>query len=48
MLRQQKCSQLPLGLEKILPIQMLFGVWHKTEGLVGGCILRNGRALVMQ
>jgi len=32
----------------ILPSPILFGVWHKKEGSVGGRILRNVRAMVLQ
>ena len=33
---------------KILQCRLLCGVWHTKEGSVGGCILRNGRAIVLQ
>jgi len=32
----------------ILPLPILYGVWHTQEGSVGGHILRNGRAIVLQ
>ena len=37
-----------IGLLTILPSLILYGVWHTKEGSVGGRILRNGRAIVMQ
>ena len=37
-----------LGLHTILPVPILYGVWHETGGSVGGRILRNGRAMVLQ
>jgi len=37
-----------VGLYTILPSPILYGVWHKKAGAVGGRILRNGRAIVLQ
>ena len=38
-----------LDLYTILPSPILYGVWHtKGGGSVGGRILRNGRAIVLQ
>ena len=37
-----------LGLYTTLPSPILYGVCHKTGGSVGGRILRNGRAIVLQ
>jgi len=37
-----------LGLYTILPSPIVYGAWHTKEGSVGGRILRNGRALVLQ
>ena len=31
-----------------IAIPILYGVWYTKEGSVGGRILRNGRAIVMQ
>jgi len=31
-----------------LPSPILYGVWHKKGGSVGGRILRNGHAIVLQ
>ena len=31
-----------------LPSPILYGVWHKKGGSVGGRILRNARAIVLQ
>ena len=37
-----------LGLYTILPLPILYGVWHTTGGSVGSRISRNGRAIVLQ
>jgi len=37
-----------IDLNTILPSLILYGVWHKKEGSVGGRILRIGRAIVKQ
>jgi len=37
-----------IGLHTILPLPILYSVWHKRESSVRGRILRNGRALVLQ
>jgi len=42
--RQSSCG-LQVGLYTILPSPILYGVWHKGGGSVGGRILRNGRAI---
>jgi len=31
----------------ILPSPKVYGVWHTKGGSVGGCTLRNGRAIVL-
>jgi len=41
-------SQLELGFYTIWQSPILYGVWHTTGGSVGGFILRNGRAIVLQ
>ena len=41
-------GMIQFSLYTILPSPILYGVWHKHGGPVGGRILRNGRALVMQ
>jgi len=43
--QNSKCT---LGLYTILPLPILYGVWHKREKSVGGRILRNGRAIVLK
>jgi len=37
-----------IGLYTILPSPILYQVWHTQGRPVGGCILRNGRAIVLQ
>ena len=37
-----------LGLYTILPSPIWYGVWNEKGGSVGGRILRNGRAIVLQ
>jgi len=37
-----------VGLYTILPSPILYGVWHTKVGSVGGRILRNGHAIVLQ
>ena len=32
----------------ILPSPILYRIWHTKGGSVGGCILRNRRAIVLQ
>ena len=41
-------SLLRVGLYTILSLPILYGIWHIKEGSVGGRMLRNGRAIVMQ
>jgi len=41
-------TQVCIGLYTILPSPILYGVWHKKGRSVGGRILRNGRAIVLQ
>jgi len=43
-----KLTQHKLDLYTILPSPILYGVWHNKKGSVGGRILRNGRAPVLQ
>jgi len=45
------CSGRPLsmfGLYTILPLPILYGVWHKQEGSGGRRVLRNRRAIILQ
>jgi len=35
------------GVYMILPLPILYGVWHTQGVVVGGRILRNGRAIVL-
>ena len=42
------CKVQHLGLYTILTSLILYDVWHTQEGSVGGRILRNGRAIVME
>jgi len=37
-----------ISLYTILTSPILYGVWHRKEGSVGGRILRSGRAIVLQ
>jgi len=37
-----------VGLYTILPLPMLYGVWHTQGGSGGGRILRSSRAIVLQ
>jgi len=37
-----------VGIHTILPLPILYGAWHTKGGSVGGRILRNGRATVLQ
>jgi len=37
-----------LSLYSILPIPLVYGVWHTKGGLGGGRILRNRQAIVLQ
>jgi len=46
--RQRTRLALRFSLYTILPSPILYGVWHKQGGSVGGRILRNGRAIVLQ
>jgi len=39
---------LGLGPHTILPSPILYGIWHTMRGSMGGRILRNGRAKVLQ
>jgi len=39
---------LSVGLYTIFPSPILYGVWHTNGASVGGHILRNGRAIVLQ
>jgi len=43
-----KEAEAELGLHTILPSSMLYDVWHGKGGSVGGRILSNGRAIVLQ
>jgi len=36
------------GLYTILPSPIVYGIWHTKGGSVGGRILRNRRAIVLQ
>ena len=40
--------RMKVDLYTMLPSRILYGVWHKQEGSVGGRVLRNGRAIVLQ
>ena len=37
-----------VGLYTILPSPIVYGVWQTKKGSVGGRVLRNGRAMVLQ
>jgi len=39
---------LGVGLYRILPVAILYGVWHTKGWWWGGHILRNSRAIVLQ
>jgi len=41
-------AEMQLGLYTISPPPILYGVWHTKGGSVGGRILHNGRAIVLQ
>ena len=46
--RNIKRSTFPFGFYTILPLPILYGVWHIKGGSGGGRVLRISRAIVLQ